>query len=77
MSSVPGPRRGLAINYNTHDFVAAAKSWGDGKGVDVILDMVGGDYLERNIKALAPDGRLVNIAYLRGARAEVNFMPVI
>lgn len=67
----------LAINYNTHDFVAAAKSWGDGKGVDVILDMVGGDYLERNIKALAPDGRLVNIAYLRGARAEVNFMPVM
>jgi len=65
-----------AVNYHEEDFVAAAKEFG-GKGVDVILDMVGGDYIARNIKALAPDGRLVNIAYLQGSKAEVNFMPVM
>lgn len=66
-----------AINYKTEDFVAEIKSFGDGKGVNVILDMVGGDYIDRNIKALAPDGRLVNIAFLRGSKAEVNFMAVM
>ncbi len=66
-----------AVNYREEDFVDAAKAFGDGRGVDVILDMVGGDYIQRNIKSLAPDGRLVSIAFLRGAKAEVNFMPVM
>lgn len=66
-----------AINYNDQDFVGVVKDMTDGKGVDVILDMVGGDYIPRNIKALAADGRLVNIAYLQGSTAEVNFMMVM
>ncbi len=66
-----------AVNYRQEDFVAAAKEFGNGKGVDVILDMVGGGYVERNIKALAADGRLVNIAYLRGSKAEIDFLPVM
>jgi len=65
-----------AVNYREEDFVEVAKEFGS-KGVDVILDMVGGDYIARNIKALAPDGRLVNIAFLKGSKAEVNFMPVM
>jgi len=65
-----------AVNYREEDFVAAAKEFG-GKGVDVILDMVGGDYIEKNIKAAAPDARIVNIAFLKGAKVEVNFMPLM
>lgn len=66
-----------AINYKNEDFVEAAREFGGGNGVNVILDMVGGDYLPRNIKALAPDGRHVNIAFLRGSKVELNFMPVM
>lgn len=66
-----------AINYREEDFVEAVKEATDGRGVDVILDMVGGDYIPRNIKALAADGRLCNIAFLKGAKVEVNFMPVM
>jgi len=66
-----------AVNYRDEDFVAVAKEFNDGKGVDVILDMVGGDYIQRNIKSCAPDGRIVNIAYLRGPKAEINFMTVM
>ncbi len=66
-----------AVNYKEEDFVEAAKEFTEGKGVDVILDMVGGDYLPRNIKALAPDGRHVSIAFLGGSKAEINFMPVM
>lgn len=66
-----------AVNYREEDFVAAAKAFGQGKGIDVILDMVGGDYIQKNIKAAAPDGRIVNIAFLQGAKAEVNFMPLM
>jgi NADPH:quinone reductase len=62
-----------AINYREEDFVAVVKKETDGKGVDVILDMVGADYIERNLHALARQGRLVNIAFLRGASATVNF----
>jgi len=51
-----------AVNYRTHDFVAAAKSATAGRGVDVILDMVGGEYARRNVDALAPDGRLVHLS---------------
>jgi len=65
-----------AVNYREEDFVEVAKEFGN-KGIDVILDMVGGDYIARNIKALAPDGRLVNIAFLQGSKAEVNFMPIM
>ena len=64
-----------AINYRTEDFVAVVKAQTDGKGVDVILDMVGGDYIQRNIEAAAPWGRIVNIAYQQGFKAEVNFLP--
>ena len=65
------------VNYRDEDFVAAAREFGGGKGVDVILDMVGGDYIAKNIKSLAPDGRLVQIAFLQGSKAEVNFMHVM
>ena len=66
-----------AINYNDEDFVQAVKDETGGKGADVILDMVGGDYVARNISALAADGRMVSIAFLKGAKVEVNLMPVM
>lgn len=65
-----------AINYRDEDFVTVVKEV-TGKGVDVILDMVGGDYIQRNIKAAAPDGRICNIAFLNGSSAEINLMPVM
>lgn len=63
----------VAIDYRTEDFVAAVKSATGGRGVDVILDMVGGDYIERNYDAAAPDGRIVQIAFLNGPKPTVNF----
>lgn len=66
-----------AINYRNEDFVAAVKEETGAAGVDVILDMVGGDYIQRNIDAAAIQGRIVNIAYQNGFRAEVNFAPVL
>ena len=66
-----------AINYNDEDFVQAVKDETGGTGVDVILDMVGGDYVARNIAALAADGRMVSIAFLKGAKVEVNLLPVM
>jgi putative PIG3 family NAD(P)H quinone oxidoreductase len=66
-----------AINYKTEDYVDVIKELTDGRGVDLILDMVGGDYIQRNISALAVEGRLVYIAFLGGAVAEVNFAPVM
>jgi putative PIG3 family NAD(P)H quinone oxidoreductase len=65
-----------AINYREEDFVEVLKAE-TGDGVDLILDMVGGDYIARDIKALAPEGRLVFIAFLHGPKAEVNFLPVM
>ncbi len=65
-----------AINYRDEDFVTVVKEVTDG-GVDVILDMVGGDYIQRNIKAAGPDGRICNIAFLNGSSAELNLMPVM
>ncbi len=59
-----------AINYRDMDFVDVLEAEG---GADLILDMVGGDYIPRNLKALAPDGRLVQIAFLQGPKVEVNF----
>ena len=62
-----------AINYKTEDFVAAAKTATSGTGPQVILDMVGGEYIERNYDAAAIDGRVVQIALLGGPKATVNF----
>lgn len=61
-----------AINYKTQSFDAEIATLTDKKGVDVILDMVGGDYLPRNISSLKPDGRIVQIALMGGAKAEIN-----
>jgi NADPH2:quinone reductase len=66
-----------AINYKTEDFAAVVKELTGGKGVDVVLDMVGGDYLKREIACLADDGRLVLIALLGGARAEIDLGQVL
>ncbi|GBE43068.1 quinone oxidoreductase 1 [bacterium BMS3Bbin10] len=63
-----------AINYREEDFVEVTKEVTGGKGADVILDMVGGSYIERNFIAAAPDGRIVQIAFLEGPKAQVNFM---
>ncbi|TCR70262.1 NAD(P)H-quinone oxidoreductase [Bosea sp. BK604] len=62
-----------AINYRNEDFVAAAKAATGGRGVNVILDMVGGDYINRNYEAAADSGRIVQIAFLNGPKSEVNF----
>lgn len=63
-----------AINYRSEDFVEILRAAG---GADVILDMVGGSYIPRNVKALADDGRLVQIAFLEGPKAELNFAQVM
>jgi len=62
----------LAVDYRRDDFVSAIHSYTDGGGVDVILDVVGGDYLGRNLETLAPDGRLVVLAMQHGRRAELD-----
>ncbi|MBY6219162.1 NAD(P)H-quinone oxidoreductase [Qipengyuania aquimaris] len=62
----------LAINYKTEDFVEKTNEFTGGKGVDVILDMVSGDYVQRNLDCLAEDGRHVTIAVLGGLKAEIN-----
>ena len=61
-----------AINYRTQDFVEEVKALTDGRGVAVVLDMVGGDYLPRNLACLAEDGRHVSIAVQGGVKAEIN-----
>jgi NADPH2:quinone reductase len=61
-----------AIDYRTEDFVAAVKEATGGKGADVILDMVGGDYFARNLKCLAVEGRIVQIAFLKGNKVELD-----
>ena len=66
-----------AINYREADFVAAIRDLTGGRGVDVILDMVGGEYLPRNLDLLAVDGRLVQIALIGGAKAHINLAPVL
>ena len=67
----------LAINYKTEDFVAIAKKATDGKGVDLILDMVGGDYIERNFEAAAVEGRIVQIAFQGSPKATVDFRRIM
>jgi putative PIG3 family NAD(P)H quinone oxidoreductase len=63
----------LAINYKEQDFAAAVKAFTGGKGVDVVLDMVAGDYIDRDIDCLAEDGRIAIIALLGGAKGTINF----
>jgi putative PIG3 family NAD(P)H quinone oxidoreductase len=60
------------INYKSQDFVAEILLLTEGKGVDMVLDMVGGDYVERNLKALAVEGRLIQIAFLQGAKVQMD-----
>jgi len=68
----------VAINYREQDFVVEVKAATGKKGVDVILDMVGGPYLQKNLSALAPDGRLVQIAFLQGAKVkDFDFMSMM
>jgi len=66
-----------AINYRTEDFVAVVKALTGGKGVDVILDMVGGDYVPRELACLADDGRLSLIAFLGGTRATIDMTDIL
>jgi putative PIG3 family NAD(P)H quinone oxidoreductase len=70
-----GAERG--IDYRSEDFVQVVKAATGGEGVDLILDMVGGDYTERNLAALAPEGRLVVIAFLRGAGAKISLEAIM
>jgi putative PIG3 family NAD(P)H quinone oxidoreductase len=67
----------LAVDYKQQDFVAESVAFSNGQGIDVILDMVGGDYFQRNIQAAARHGRIVNIAHLQGSKAEIDMMPVM
>ncbi len=67
----------IAVNYRDDDFVQVALNATDGRGVDVALDMVGGEYTPRNIKALGRGGRLVNIAFLQGPKVTVNLVEVM
>jgi NADPH2:quinone reductase len=66
-----------AINYRQQDFLEVLRAETDDAGVNVILDMVGGDYVDRNIQLAAVEGRIVNIAYLQGSKVEANLMPIM
>jgi putative PIG3 family NAD(P)H quinone oxidoreductase len=66
-----------AFNYKTDDWVAGAKQATGGEGIDVILDMVGGDYTPRNLELLRTDGRVVQIAFLRGNKTEIDLNPIM
>ena len=65
------------IDYHDEDFVACAMEETGGRGVDVIQDIIGGDYVVRNIEALAVEGRLINLNYVAGIEVKVNFLPVM
>jgi putative PIG3 family NAD(P)H quinone oxidoreductase len=67
----------LAVNYRSEDFVKAVKSATGGEGVDVILDMVGGEYAQRNLSCLRTEGRLVQIAFLGGPESALNLAPLM
>jgi NADPH:quinone reductase len=67
----------LAVNYKEEDFVAATKAATDGRGAEVVLDMVGGDYIERNYEAAAVEGRVVQIAFQASPRANVDFRRIM
>lgn len=65
------------INYKTHDFQKVIAEKTEGKNVDVVLDMVGAPYAQRNIRSLAPRGRLVQVAFMQGSKAEIDLLPVM
>jgi NADPH2:quinone reductase len=65
------------IDYREQDFVSVIKEQTQGQGVNVILDMVGGDYIQRNFSAAAKEGRIVNIAFLQGSKVEIDFMSLM
>ena len=67
----------VPINYKTEDFVAVVRAGTDGRGVDVVLDIIGGDYVARNIECLALNGRLVQIGLMGGSRATLDLRPVL
>jgi putative PIG3 family NAD(P)H quinone oxidoreductase len=67
----------LAVDYSTDDYVEAVKAFTGGKGVNAVLDMVGGDYMPRNLECLADDGRHVTIAFQRGAKVEIDISQVM
>src|SRR5699024_10060096 len=64
----------LLINYREEDFVESIAAWTEGRGVDVILDYIGGDYVERNLRSLAMEGRIVQLAFLEGSQVNANFL---
>ena len=66
-----------AVNYKTEDFESVFTELGLKNDIDVILDMIGGDYIQKNINVAAPEGRIVNIAFMNGFTAEINFVPVL
>ncbi|MBT5104792.1 MAG: NAD(P)H-quinone oxidoreductase, partial [Porticoccaceae bacterium] len=65
-----------AVNYNQQDFVEVCQEL-TGNGVNVVLDMVGGDYMQRNFNACAPQARIVSIAFLRGSKTELDLLPLM
>ncbi|MBT8367993.1 MAG: NAD(P)H-quinone oxidoreductase [Deltaproteobacteria bacterium] len=67
----------VAVNYTEQDYVKVLKEATDGQGVDVILDMVGGDYVARNLELAAMDGRMVSISFLKGSRVEIDMMHIL
>ncbi|WNO10327.1 NAD(P)H-quinone oxidoreductase [Teredinibacter sp. KSP-S5-2] len=67
----------VVIDYLRDDFVRVCKEATNGRGVDLILDVVGGDYIQRNIQCAANNGRIINIAYMAGSRADIDFMRVM
>ncbi len=67
----------VAINYNTQDFVTAAREATGGKGPEVIVDMVGGDYIRRNLDAVAVDGRISQIAFQQGSDIKIDLAPIM
>jgi NADPH2:quinone reductase len=63
------------IDYHEEDFVEVMRN--EAKGANVILDIVGGDYIARNIRAAAPDGRIIQLAFNKGSTIEINLMPIM
>ncbi|MGD9062353.1 MAG: NAD(P)H-quinone oxidoreductase, partial [Desulfobacterales bacterium] len=66
----------VAVNYHEQDYVAVLEEASEGQGVDVILDMVGGDYVARNLELAAKDGRIVSISFIKGSRVQIDMMPI-
>jgi NADPH:quinone reductase len=67
----------IAVNYREKDFVPVLKEVTDGRGVDVILDMIGGDYVGRNLDLAATEGRIVNIAFQKGSTVKIDLMRLL